>query len=176
MMLSMMILLIITIMSVSMAKSFFLEEGMASNLREKTRSFNAAQAALTYGEWYITNHPGYGVACSTTGKQSNPVICTNAVTRNDISGSANVNLNSKTPFGTYFLSPTSSYLSVSASGGQDTFYAQPGVYIQFLGLDTSNADYIYLITAYGYGGTSNSVSIVQSTFVTLAGTRSLGGP
>ena len=175
MVLSMLMLLIITVISISMAKSFFLEEGMSGNLREKTRALGAAQAALTYGEWYVANHQGYGVTCA-AGQLTNPTICTGPVTSNGVNASGNnSSLMNNAPLATYFLAPTSSYLNVNTAGGQDTFYAQPGIYIQFVGLDTSNSDYIYRITAYGYGGSQGTVAVVQSTFMTLAAVKNLGG-
>jgi type IV pilus assembly protein PilX len=178
MVLSMLILLIITVMSISMAKSFFLEEGMAGNLREKSRAFSAAQAALNYGEWYVANHQGYGVACATPGQLTNATICSSSYPVSFNADASNITgtLNSALPFATYFLAPTSAYLNLSTTGGKDTFYATPGLYIEFLGLDTTNSDYIYRIDAYGYGGSQSTVSIVQSTFMTLAATKSLGGP
>lgn len=178
MILSMLMLLIITVISISMAKSFFLEEGMAGNLREKTRALGAAQTALTYGEWYVANHQGYGVNCTTAGQLANPTICTQAVnisSQNSTSGT-NLTVGNSNPFNIYFTytPENTAYLNV-ASPGVDTFYAPPGLYIQFVGLDTSNSDYIYKITAYGYGGSPTSVAVVQSTFMTVAAVKNLGG-
>jgi type IV pilus assembly protein PilX len=168
MVISMLILLLIMIMSISMAKSFFLEEGMAGNIREKTRSSNAAQAALAYGEWFVDSgsQSSYGVNCpATPAVLTTATICTNAVALNTTPNATT------TPFKIYFPLPASSYMTISTAGGQDTFYALPGVYIQYLGLTGQN--YIYLITAYGYGGSLNSLSIIQSTYLTQPASQAL---
>jgi type IV pilus assembly protein PilX len=178
MVLSMLMLLVITVISISMAKSFFLEEGMAGNVREKQRALAAAQSALSYGEWYVATHQGYGATCG-TGQLANASICTAGVLFNGQNNNSGANpnsalMNNAVPLQTYFNAPTSSYLNTT-SGAHDAFYALPGIYIQFVGLDTSNSDYIYKITAYGYGGSQSTVAIVQSTFVTVAAVKNLGG-
>jgi type IV pilus assembly protein PilX len=161
MVVSLLILLLITVMSITMARSFFLEEGMAGNLREKNRSFAAAQAALRYGEWYASQG-GTPASCSTLTGAITAQLCTNAVT-------VNATPNASTPpLATYISLPTSAYLSVATGGGKDTFYAQPGFYVQFIGL-TLHSVAIYQITAFGYGGSLNSVSVVQSTYQVCPG-------
>ena len=152
---SVLILVLITVISVSMARSFFLEEGMAGNLREKTRSFAAAQAALNYGET-VAALGGPVISCSTTGAIA-AQICSNAATSQTPSSTA-------TPYTTYISVLNPSYLNVNQNGGTDTFYHAPGVYIQFMGFGP-NAVPVYTITAFGYGGSLNSLSIVQSTYV-----------
>jgi type IV pilus assembly protein PilX len=161
---SILILLLITMMSISMAKSFFLEEGMAGNIREKSRAFNAAQAALAYGEFTAKHNttPG-GVICAAGGLAINTVCnTTSPVTVNPTSNTSTLPLNM------YFLVPVS-YLNTSMLGGADTYYAVPGVHVQYLGrAGNGGSSNLYLVTAFGYGATQNSVAVVQSTYVAVA--------
>jgi type IV pilus assembly protein PilX len=46
-------LLVLSLLAVSMMKSFGMQEKIASNTREKQRAFEAAQSALRYGEWWL---------------------------------------------------------------------------------------------------------------------------
>ena len=166
MMVSMMILLLIAIATVSMAKSFFLEEGMAGFTREKNRSFAAAMAALRYGEYYAMTHTGTGGACPVSGGVFPAQICIN---QDPTIASTTINT---VPLASYMQAvvPTA-YAGISTSGGKDTFYALPGVFINQKGSDR-NSYPIYLITAFGYGGSQNSVSIVQSYYTSRCTTAS----
>ena len=51
---SMLLLLIITILAVSMFRSFGTQEKIAGNVREKERALHAAESAEQYAEWWIT--------------------------------------------------------------------------------------------------------------------------
>lgn len=171
MVLSIIMLLVITLLTVSMAKSFFFEEGMAGNVREKNRSFTAALAALNYAEGVVQQGLSSAVipTCS-AGKQTTLQVCQSAV--------ATTATFSTSPFSSYFPVPTSAisttYLNASTTPtiGKDTYYAPPGIFIQSLGVAPITGTYVYRITAYGYGTTPNSVSIVQSTYEVVSRTTS----
>jgi type IV pilus assembly protein PilX len=170
MILSIILLLVITALSVSMAKSFFLEEGMAGNIREKNRSLAAAQAALSYAESVVSQGGTINTACGsgdlTPSGTNTPPICTGAASI--------ISSSSVSPLGTYFKMPTSltsTYLAVNQTIAKDTFWAQPGAYIQYIGVVPGTGVYVYSITAYGYGATPNSVSIVSSTYEVVAVTE-----
>ena len=159
MVVSMLIILLITVMSISMAKTFFLEERMAGSLREKSRSFAAAQAALRYGESFVRLHPGnVGVTCPASGQLPSPV-CNNAMPTPNTSGSGTQ------LFPAYYPSqtpPSALGITVSATApSADSFWSLPGIYIYYVGPTTGG--YLYQVYAYGYGGTQLSVSQVQST-------------
>jgi type IV pilus assembly protein PilX len=165
---SMLIILMITVMSISMAKSFFLEEGMAGNVREKSRSFALAQAALHWAELQALQSGGSGVVtCATSGTLSLPSICNNAVTL--VTGAGSVPLKAYTPL-TATQIPTAILPAtlVSHTPAANTVYDYPGVYIQNMGATRGNG-FLYQVTAFGYGGTSTSISEVQSTFLASCG-------
>ncbi len=164
------LLVVMTIIGITMFRSFGLQEIMAGNLREKTRAFNAAQSALKYGEWWLTqgndaSQPG--VACnSSLGVFAQ--VCSNPVA-GGASPSA-LSWPSWVDYTPYWMTGM-----VSSSGGPDTYSKNPGLYIQFLGINSSNT-LIYQVTAYGYGGNQNAVAVVQSTYGVSTGVQNLGGP
>jgi hypothetical protein len=86
------------------------------------------------------------------------------------SSPVNMSASKNSPIGAYFTLPTSvmpaAYLNSSSNTvAVDTFYAPPGAYIQYIGVSPgTNPEYLYTITAYGYGTSANSVSIVQSYY------------
>jgi len=54
---SLLLLLIITILALSMFRSFGSLEKIAGNLREKDRALHAAESAQQYAEWWLTQPP-----------------------------------------------------------------------------------------------------------------------
>src|SRR5271170_135399 len=53
---SLLLLLVVTIMALSMFRSFGMQEKIAGNMREKQRALQAAESAQIYAEqWLITN-------------------------------------------------------------------------------------------------------------------------
>ena len=66
---SLLLLIIITILALSMFRSFGTQEKIAGNLREKDRALHAAASAQQYGEWWLTqgNNAAIGaVTCAGT--------------------------------------------------------------------------------------------------------------
>ena len=166
---SLLMLVILTLLAVSMFRSFGLHERIAGNLREKTRAFDAAQATLSYGEWWLAQpgnaFPG-GITCTTI-SASTPVICSNALT----SPTATTWLG-----GIYYRPSVIPAASISAAGGLSTYYKVPQLYIQYLGPGPNSAGLYYRITALAYGGNASTVVVLQSTFVVNNGSTGAGGP
>ena len=164
---SMILLVVLTILAVSMFRSFGLQEIMAGNLREKTRAVDAAQAAINYAEWWL-NHPNTnattGVACA--GVTNTPVVCNTAIANATTTPWAvGVNYN-----------PNPAYMTVSASGGVGTYFQAPQFYIQYVGLAAGGTGLLYRITAIGWGGNSSAVAVLQSTYIISTGVTPLTGP
>ena len=64
---SLLLLLIITILALSMFRSFGTQERIAGNLREKERALHAADSAQQYAEWWLlqgNNTAAGAVACA----------------------------------------------------------------------------------------------------------------
>jgi len=164
------ILMLLTSLGVAMFRSFGLQERIAGNTREKQHAFQAAQSALQFGEWWLTqNNATTGTACS--GLLSATQVCSNAVTMATFTagpwsmGSPYVPINVNGP-------PP---MTISTTGGVGTYFAQPRLYISYMGLGPSGTSRVYQVTAIGNGGDANSVAVVQSTFSVSTGIKDLGG-
>jgi type IV pilus assembly protein PilX len=164
----MLFLVVMTLIALAMFRSTGMMDRISANARDKQRAFEAAQTTLQYGEWWLSTHtPGAPAACNglvdVTTTVSNIHVCSNALQSDFLTATQWTNAFTYTP-------PN---LNVSTTGGMtglDTNYNKvPGFYIEYLGLSSLNAAPTYQITAYGFGGDGNTVSIVRSTYQ-LAGT------
>lgn len=175
---SLLILVIVTLVSVSMYRSFGLQEKITGNTLEKQRSLLAADSALRYAEWWINQgNTGTGSACTavvTTNAQADMKICSNAL-------------------GTPAVLPwTSRYdykpptMTVLAGGGLNTattgvvgdvnYATTPSLYISYLGVGPDGKSMLYQVTGVGYGGSTTSASVLQSTYAMTYATKDLSGP
>lgn len=155
---SLLLLLVVTILAVSMFRSFGLESRIAGNVREKQRALLAAEAAQQYAEWWL----GSGGTSTLT---SSP--CTQMLNANNGDGQvcsqplgvapANVK---QWPFWTSY---TPSGMTVQADKA-GTYYQAPGFYIYDLGSSADGSGEVYQIDAMGYGADANTVAVVESTF------------
>lgn len=143
-------LMIIAILCVVMMRNMGLQGKMAGGFREKGRSFEAAQAALVYAEWWLAQGNGSsGSSCSAV--VSSPVVCSNALSSP-----------SSLPW-TAGVRYTPSGMSI-ASGGLSMFASSPMFYIQYVGVNSTTGYSIYRISAVGYGGNTQAVTVLQSTY------------
>ena len=175
-------LVVMTLVALAMFRSTGLMDRISANSRDKQRSFEAAQSALQYGEWWLNNNPPGTTTsdCSALGLTSantvsNIHVCSNALPSTYLT---------KAWANAFTYSPPN--LTVSAGGGlvtasdlsSDVNYQKlPGFYITYLGLSptSANGGYVYQITAYGYGGDGNTMTIVRSTYLIPSGGSGSGG-
>lgn len=160
---SLIFLVLMTLLGVAMFKGYTLDQLMGGNLREKNRSFDAAQAALHSAEYWLAQPGNAATAVTPT--------CTGIVTTTRICGNALTNVTT-IPWTVGTSYAPGSMISVSSSGGQGTYAASPSFYIQSLGLDGSGAS-LFLITAAAQGGNANAASVVQSVYRLSASSGSL---
>ena len=167
---SMILLVVLTILAVSMFRSFGLQEIMAGNLREKTRAVDAAQAAINYAEWWLTqgSNATTGVATGACAAASaTPVVCNTPI----------ANATAVTPWAVGVnYNPNPAYMAVNAGGGVGTYFRAPQFYIQYVGLASGGTGSLYRITAVGWGGNSAAVAVLQSTYIISTGVKPLTGP
>lgn len=150
---ALLMLVILTLLGVSMMSGVGLQEKISSNTREKTRAFDAAQAALIYAQNYLAglaNAPSGGT-CSGTATSAR--VCAAALSNPTAVPWAD---------GVDYM-PAG--MQVSPTGGDNTYYAQTQYYIQDLG---GTNPHLYRITAQARGGNANAVAVVSSIY-------SLGG-
>ena len=162
---SLVLLLVVTIMAVSMYRSFGVQEQIAGNLREKGRALQAAEAAEQYAEQWMLNGNGALplVNCNTllAATPSNNVgqICTNALNEPTVINVPWVT-GAGAPVGSTYT-PT----GFTTGSGQNLFYALPAFYITSLGISADGTGTVYQVDAVGYGGTQNAVAVVESTYI-----------
>jgi type IV pilus assembly protein PilX len=167
---AMLLLIVVTIMALSMFRSYGVEERLAGNTRDKQRAINAAVSAQQFAESWLASgtappagscgafvpSAAGGQVCSAPLPSFTTLPWTAGVTytqftSNPINGVSNV---------------------VQAVGTPDTatasasYFQAPTFYITDLGPNAGTpAGEVYQVDALGYGGTSNTVAVVESTFV-----------
>jgi len=174
---SLLLLVVVTILALAMFHGVGLEYRIAGNNLDKQRSMQAAESAQEYGEqWLMANAPQdygaaevWGVPCAASNFSgaTNPVMCSNSLystlsnvgavpwtlTSGGVSGTLGVSYN---PGGA---------LTQSSSGGQNTVSQLPVIYVSRLGYDLGTANSIdFTIDAWAYGGSSSTVSVVESVY------------
>lgn len=180
---SLLLLIIITILALSMFRSFSTQEKIAGNLREKDRSLHAAVSAQQYGEWWLTqgNNTAVGaVACALGTLNANlgqGQIC------NQTPFQAGFNV---TQVGTtvptagwatqvQYVPPTMGVPGVAGTNGDPPYFAAPGFYIADRGVAGDGAGEAYQVDAYGYGSAVGTVAVVESTYEVAQGVVNRGG-
>ena len=168
---AMLLLIVVTIMALSMFRSYGTQERLAGNTRDKQRAINAAISAQQYAESLLAS--GAAPATGTC-----PAGLLPSLTSSEVCNVALPDF-SKLPWtaGNTYIQFTSNTINgvanvISAVGtndkaGQSASYVQaPVFYITDLGANAgSPPGEVYQVDALGFGGTSNTVAVVESTFV-----------
>jgi len=173
---SLLLLIIITILALSMFRSFGTQERIAGNLREKDRALHAAASAQQYGEWWLTqgNNAAIGaVTCAGTlnANLGQGQICNQTPARAGYT---------VTQPGTWaaqiqYLPPAMGVSGVAGPNGDAPYFGAPAFYVTDLGLAGDGAGEAYQIDAYGYGSTAGTVAVVESTYEVAQGVVNRGG-
>ncbi len=164
------LLLMLTLLSIGMFRSLGLEERIAGNTREKADAFYAAQSALQNAEaWLSAGNAGQGTGCSLVSPTNTPQICTLATTPAQQTLATTL---WNATYGTTFVPPVVTINGVvQAQMTTAQYFADPQYAITYLGPDPANANAnLYQVTAQGFGGTQNSVAVVQSVYSVGSGT------
>lgn len=168
---SLLLLLVVTILAVSMFRSFGLDEKIAGNTRDKQLATQAAQSAEQYAEnWLQQNISLSAAANSGFANPITTVTCAAPVINYTVGQvCANPLVNPGTlPWaaGVRYPPPT---LSVT---GSQTMISPPVFYIY--AVQTAAPPYIYQIDAVGYGSSPNTVALVEVLY-TVWNTNGYGG-
>jgi type IV pilus assembly protein PilX len=174
---SLLLLIIITILALSMFRSFGTQEKIAGNLREKDRALHAAASAQQYGEWWLTqgNNAAIGaVTCAAGTLNANlgqGQICNQTLAQAGYT---------VTQPGTWaaqiqYVPPTMGVSGVAGPNGDPPYFGAPAFYVTDLGGAGDGAGEAYQIDAYGYGSTSGTVAVVESTYEVAQGVVNRGG-
>jgi type IV pilus assembly protein PilX len=186
---SLLLLLVVTIMALSMFRSFGMQERIAGNVREKHRALQAANSAQQYAEWWLANQSGAVLAVAAGGaayadsactastidaNTGTPQICTQATSLAAISGTTPALWPvSASGVGAAY---TPASMNVSNSSGTDYYYGRPHFYITDIGSLATGRGEAYQVDAYGFGLSSTAISVVESTVGIVCIVCNLGGP
>ena len=172
-------LVVMTLLGLALFRSTGLMNRITANSRDKERSFEAAQAALQYSGWWLTNSyaGGNGTACA---GNTNAVVANLHVCLEPLSTS----LPTIAALGWIgqafaYTPPNMTVLDgggLVADSSDINYHAAPGVYIERLGLNANGTAQYFQSTAYGYGGDVNTVSVVRSTFKQTSKSSNLKTP
>lgn len=173
---TMLLLVVVTILALAMFRGAGLEQRIAGNTMEKQRALQAAVSSQQYAEQWLVNNvqSSPAVDCSGTGSPSNsaPTICSDILANSLDAGASVATVPWKIGGGTvgYSYNPTNtvtstSYFQVNTSGGPNTYYAAPVLYISELGQDGTLANAVdYGIDAWSYAGDQRTVAVVDSVY------------
>jgi type IV pilus assembly protein PilX len=178
---SLLLLLVVTIMALSMFRSFGMQEKIAGNMREKQRALQAAESAQVYAEqWLITNSATVPVVCAgqLNANLGQGQICSNklwtvvpniAIVPWQIVAGTNVGV-------TYL--PTNMNVGAASATNPNSYFRVPSFYISDAGAsaDASVPGEVFQIDAVGYGGNGNTAAVVESTFAVYSSSTNRGGP
>ncbi|HXP65031.1 MAG TPA: PilX N-terminal domain-containing pilus assembly protein [Steroidobacteraceae bacterium] len=170
---SLLLLVVVTIIALSMFRSFGIQEKIAGNMREKQRALQAAVSAQQYAEtWLGGNATAVPVTCNTllNANIGQGQICSNKLS---LAVADVTNLPwviGGAPVGVTYLPPGMSINAITsvsaASLANPSYYATPSFYISDLGpsADPNIPGEIYQVDAVAYGGNANTAAIVESTY------------
>jgi type IV pilus assembly protein PilX len=177
---SLLLLLIITILALSMFRSFGSQEKIAGNLREKERALHAAESAQQYAEWWLTQPAA--AATTPVSCAAGPALNANANIGQVCTAQtslANLGLQvTAVPWNVSYLqySPLGMTTPTQAGNNNDPPYAwTPGFYIVDLGVAADAQGEAYQIDAFSSGGTAGTVAVVESTYEVQQGVVNRGG-
>ena len=188
---SLLLLLVVTIMALSIFRSFGVQERIAGNIREKNRAVQAAVSTQEYGEWWLANESSapYAVAsgiassadvtCGTTLMDANlgtTQICLNTLP--SLTGAAVTAWpGAGTNIGVAYTPPEMniSGLAVTDTAVTDKYYARPRFYITDLGSVATGRGEVYSVDAYSFGLNSTTVALVESTISISCTVCNVGG-
>ena len=162
---SILLLVVLTILALSMMRSYGIEERIAGNTRDKQRALNAAISAQQYAEnWLVSGVNTASANCTGVVPSTTGQVCTNGltpITLLQLPWAAGITYSQ-------FTSNQGNNVvnTVNATNPTAGTYSQaPVYYITDLGQPAGGAGELYQIDAVGYGGSSSTVSIVESTYI-----------
>jgi len=188
---ALLLLMIITILALSMFRSFPTQEKIAGNVREKERAFHAANSALQYAEYWLmagNNIANGDTVCAAEATLPNGLIDVTPICSNQLYTFppqapgliANVN---NVPWivgggtvpniGVTYI-PTGMTIatangSLTTANNDTTYYSAPVYYIADLGAAGDGQGEAYQIDAYAYGGSANTIAVVESIYEVAQG-------
>lgn len=176
---SLLLLVIVTLLALAMFHGVGLEYRIAGNSMDKQRSLQAAESAQEYGEqWLIANVPQdygagevWGVPCTTANfpaSVTTPVMCSNTLESTLSGGNVGIvpwSVSSGSTSGNVGVSYNPGSALTLTAGSSNMVAQYPIVYLSRLGYDLGTPNSLdFVIDAWSYGGSANTVSVVESVY------------
>ena len=173
---SLLLLIIITILALSMFRSFGTQEKIAGNLREKDRALHAAASAQQYGEWWLTQGNNAAIGAVTCAGTLNANLGQGQICKQTPSQAGYTVTRPETwAAQIQYVPPTMGVSGVAGPNSDPPYFGPPAFYVTDLGVAGDGAGEAYQIDAYGYGSTAGTVAVVESTYEVAQGVVNRGG-
>jgi type IV pilus assembly protein PilX len=188
---SLLLLLVVTVMALSIFRSFGIQEKIAGNMREKQHALQVANSTQQFAEWWLANQSAApravaaGIAsaadvqCSAVldGNLGQGQIClNNLVTVASLSPNAGAWPASGANVGVLYTPTGLNFTGAITNGAvADIYYARPRFYISDVGPLASGRGEVYQVDAYSYGLSSTAVAEVESTVAITCQVCNVGG-
>ena len=156
---ALLLLVVATILALGMFHGFGIEQKVAGNVRDKGRALLAAESTEQYAEWWMLNGAPPTSVCNAIVSSTVGQVCSNPLTTPaTVPWAAGVS---------YLPPDPTTGLSMPLNGangpGVGTYFGSPIFYVTDLG--PAQGGEVYQIDSMGYGGTQNTVAVVESTYV-----------
>lgn len=173
---SLLLLIIITILALSMFRSFGTQEKIAGNVREKERALHASESAQQYAEWWLLQNNNTAVGATQCAAGSLIASPTQGQICNQTPQQAAMNLLTVPwPIQTTYTPQGMVLLGQAAVAGNPPYFNTPAYYIADRGVAADGSGEAYQIDAYGYGSAANTVAVVESVYEVAQGVVNRGG-
>jgi type IV pilus assembly protein PilX len=174
---SLLLLVIITILALSMFRSFGTQEKIAGNLREKERALHAANSAVQYAEWWLTRNNNTAAGAIACGPGPVPATPTGGQICNQTPQQAlwDPTQPSQWPGQVTYAPQGMLFVGQATVLGNPPYFATPAFWIADRGLSADGSGEAYQIDAYGYGSAASTVAVVETVYEIQQGVVNRGG-
>jgi type IV pilus assembly protein PilX len=172
---SLLLLLVVTIMALSMFRSFGMQEKIAGNMREKQRALQAAESAQVYAEqWLIANSATAPAVCNS---QLNANLSQGQICSNQLPPANLLTVPWKIGAAPVGVTYTPTGMNVTTTSVFNSYSRAPSFYIWDAGTsaDPNVPGEVFQVDAVGFGGNANTAAVVESTFAVYSSSTNRGG-
>jgi len=177
---TLLLLLVVTILALAMFRGVGLENRIAGNTLDKQRALQGANSAQQYAEqWLISNIESVApIDCSADpAATAVPVICNQPLVKQVAGGQVADPIWRINGTTVGFPYNPNNQLTISSTGGVNSFYQAPVAYIGELGEDATVANATdYVVDAWSYGGSQSTVAVVESVYQIIRPVASATSP
>jgi type IV pilus assembly protein PilX len=160
------LLVVLTILAMSMFRGYGTQQKISGNGREKQRAVSAAVSAQQFAEYWLSSQtPPPAGDCTGIEVHPLPQVCANSPDFTSVPW-----LLGGQPVGITFPNFTAPVKPQDPTQG--TYFSTPMFYVTDLGQSAAGPGEVYQIDATGWGGTPDTVAVVESTFLLSPSGRS----